>query len=350
MTARRDSHRRDWPRGLYEPRPGYYVWRHPDPPHATYAIGRVDLQFAKDEAIDANNRVAKTKPSLGDRVMGADNVMATLLGKMPVSQVYNTAKSRRALDKIILAHFKPATLVHSVTVADCAKLLEAEREAGRERQAQALRSRMVVIFRRAMSLGWRDTNPAEPTDAPAPTIKRDRMVLAQFNAILACAEPPLALAMRLLLITGQDRDSVAIMHSDMVRDDHLVTQRAKTAATNQPVAIHLDVGLVGMGLTLRQLVEDRTGYFVCHADGSPVHVDRLSKWFTEARKAAGIPDVMPNGKLAPTYYEIKSLAKRLYKAEGRVDTKELFSHKDDATDALYTNPRGVEPIFVKVNK
>ena len=59
---------------------------------------------------------------------------------------------------------------------------------------------------------------------------------------------------------------------------------------------------------------------------------------------------MPSGKNAPTYYEIKSLAKRLYKAEGRVDTKELFSHKDDATDALYADPRGAEPIYVKVKK
>lgn len=350
MSAKRNARTRDWPRGLYEPRPGYYVWRHPDPPHTTYPIGRVDLQFAKDEAIDANNRVAKRKPSLGDRVMGATNTMTALMDKMPVTGAYNTQKSRRALDKIILAGLGAGTFVHAVTVADCAKVLEDLRAKDHERTAQAIRSRMTVVFRKAMALGWRETNPVEPTEVPDPQVKRDRMTLEQFNAIIAVAKPPLALAMRLLLITGQDRDTVAKMHAGMVQGDYLVVQRAKTAATNQPVAIHVDIGLTTVGLTLRQLIEGRTGHFVVHEDGTPVFVDRLSKWFTEARKDAGIPDVMPNGKLAPTYYEIKSLAKRLYKAEGRVDTKQLFSHRDDRTDQLYADPRGVEPIYVKVNK
>lgn len=41
-----------------------------------------------------------------------------------------------------------------------------------------------------------------------------------------------------------------------------------------------------------------------------------------------------------------SLGKRLYKAEGRVNTEQLFSHSRK-TDALYADPRGVEPIYVR---
>jgi integrase len=102
------------------------------------------------------------------------------------------------------------------------------------------------------------------------------------------------------------------------------------------------------------LVAVRTGvlskYLVHHVNvwgnapvGSKVHPDRISHAFTEARKLAGIPD-----EGAPTFHELRSLAKRLYTTQGNVDTKALLGHADERTAAIYADPRGVEPIRVRV--
>ena len=75
--ARRSIKRRDWPRGLYESRPGYFVWRHPDG-HAL-PIGRVPLAVAKNEALTANQHVAEQRPGLIERLTGAANTVEALL-------------------------------------------------------------------------------------------------------------------------------------------------------------------------------------------------------------------------------------------------------------------------------
>lgn len=344
MPARRSIRRRDWPRGLYETAPGYFIFRANG---KQYTIGRVPVEFARDEALRANAALQNLKPSLAQQVLGIGHTVGDLVGEMPNSDRPNTTKTRKWADSRILQGLGASTVVANVTVADCAAVLEAEVKEGRARSAQALRSRMLALFRRAQGLGWRTDNPAEPTNVATPVVKRDRLVLDQFMCILVHAQEWLPVAMMLLLLTGQDRDTVVKMRRSHVQGNYLICQRAKTAATNQPVALSLDLRLDAVGLTLRQVL-DRAGadYLVGHTNGAPVHPNLVTRKFTEARRAAGIPDVMPSGKLAPTYYEIKSLAKRLYKAQGNVDTKHLFSHRDDKTDALYADPRGVEPIFV----
>ena len=366
MAARRNHKRRDWPRGLYETATGYFVFRYNSDSgeRRQETIGRVPFEFARDEAIAALAALSRHRPSLVDRIAGATNTLADLVGKMPISGVPNTIKTRRSHDKKILKLMGPGTYVHSVTVSDCAKALETMVAKGQARTAQAIRSRLVSLFARAITLGWIDRNPAAPTSTPTPEIHRERLVLDQFVVILAHAQGTwLWQAMLLLLITGQDRDTVAKMRYAMVQTiagtEYLVVQRSKTAKTNQPVAIPLDLGLTVLGVTLRQLVEAPnplgSEYLVHHATraqgceaGDPVPVETITKAFTAARRAAGIPDTMPSGKNAPTFYEIKSLAKRLYKAQGNVDTQHLFSHLDAKTDALYADPRGVEPIFVRI--
>lgn len=111
--ARRSIKRRDWPRGLYESRPGYYVWRHPDG-HAL-PIGRVPLAVAKNEALAANQHVAEQRPGLVERLTGAANTVDALLERMPVPDKPNTAKSLRSLDKIISGQLG-ASLCGSLTV------------------------------------------------------------------------------------------------------------------------------------------------------------------------------------------------------------------------------------------
>ena len=118
--------------------------------------------------------------------------------------------------------------------------------------------------------------------------------------------------------------------------------------------LRLDV----FGLSLDDILRERSTlispYLVHHTigngaakPGDPVHVDLISDAFTEARKAAGIPDEV-EGKTAPTFHEARSLAKRLYLKQGNVDTKQLLGHATDAMGELYENARDMEPIPVSV--
>ena len=83
------------------PRPGYYAFRHPD--GRTLAIGRVPLAHAIAEVIAANQHLASLKPTLVERLTGADHSIAQLVAKMPMPDKPNTLKSLRSLDKLIRA-------------------------------------------------------------------------------------------------------------------------------------------------------------------------------------------------------------------------------------------------------
>lgn len=365
-AARRDKRRRDWPRGLYEPRPGYFVWRHPTTGE-TMAIGRVPFAHARGEAIAANAFVAGAAPSLVDRLQGAAHTVADLLDRMEPAAAPNTAKAWRTLDKRIRAALG-STPCAQLTTAQCAGLIEgAEAEVdgdGRPklRTAEALRSRLIAVCQRGQQIGWLKDNPATPTRRPEVVVQRGRLLLEQFRAIHAVAGQVaewLPHAMMIALVSGQDRSTVAAMEKGHVGADALTTWRTKTRATNQPVEIPLALRMDAVGVSLGDLVRHRTPvisrYLVHHVSpwgnapaGSRVHPDRISHAFTEARRLAGIPDVLPDGKLAPTFHEIRSLSKRIYKAQGNVDTQALMGHATEKMGELYADPRGAEPVRVRV--
>jgi hypothetical protein len=350
--ARRSNRKRDWPRGLYEPRPGYYVWRHPD--GRTFPIGRVPLATARNEALSANLHIEDTKPGLVERLTGAGNTINDLLQKMPAAAKANTAKSRRSLDKKISARLGEVAC-SLLTVAQCAVAIEGEASSGGERTGEAFRSRLIAVCRKGMALGWLETNPAVSTEPPDVEIQRGRLTLDAFKAIYAKAEEVsewLPQAMRLALVTGADRSTIAGLQRADVAGGYLTLARVKTGAL---VAVPLALRLDAMDWTLADVVAHRTGvlskYLVHHVNpwgnapaGSKVHPDNISHSFTEARKLAGIPD-----KGAPTFHEIRSLAKRLYDEQGGVDTKALLGHKTERMSDMYADPRGVEPIKVRVS-
>lgn len=358
-AARRQRRRQDWPRGLREPRPGYYAWQHPD--GHVLAIGRVPLPVAKAEAAAANLYVAQQAPTLVDRLSGAAHTVANVLDLMPESDRRNTAKTHRTLDKRIRAALG-STPCSTLTVAQCAQLIDAAVSEGHARTAEALRSRLMTVCRKAMAKGWMDGNPAEATERPGVQVQRGRLTLEAFKAIHAVADQVaewLPHAMMLALVSGQDRSTIAAMERAHVADAHLTTWRSKTRGTNQPIAIPLALRLDVVGVSLAELVAHRTGvvsrYLVHHVNpwgnapaGSPVHPDNISRSFTEARQLAGIPDISADGKGAPTFHEIRSLAKRLYKAQGGVDTQALLGHATERMGEVYADPRGVEAIRVRI--
>lgn len=360
-AARRGIKRRDWPKGLREPRPGYYAWESPLN-GKILPIGRVPLATAKAEAMAANLHIDGMRPSLVDRLAGTDRKFSDLMGKMPTPENKNTAKSQRSQDKIIRAAIGTVPAA-ALTVKHCADILESLIDDDKVRQAQAVRSRLMMICAKGQALGWMDSNPAEVTENPRPVVKRGRLTLEMWRAIYAKAPEVsewLQRAIALATVTGADRSTIAgLTRADVVGDDLIVTRSKTENSTGLRVAVPLDLRLDAVGLTLRDLVTPKTGvvskYLVHHVSpwgnappGSPIFPDRITKAFTEARILAGIPDTLPDGKAAPTFHELRSLAKRLYVAQGGVDHKTLLGHATDRAANLYADPRGAEPVRVKL--
>lgn len=369
-AARRSLKRRDWPRGLREPRPGYYIW---EPPgghivingerRTSVTIGAVPFAQARDEALAANAAIAAVRPTLAQKLSGAaGKTVADVLDLMPVSPVYNTAKTARSLDKKIRAELG-AKICAEVTTADCATLLRETAAGGHVRTAQALRSRLLALFVFAQREGFTDRNPAQPTAAPTPEVQRARLTLDQFRAIYEVAPQInewLQQALAIALVTGADRSTIAGMTRAQIGDGALTIWRGKTKKTNRPVQIPLALRLDVMGWTLEEVLRRRTtvvSKFVLHhvrpysyaPTGSAIAPNLLTRAFTAARRLAGIPDEI-DGKGAPTFHEIRSLAKRLYARQGGVDTKALLGHATDEMAELYLDERtGIpEPIKVQI--
>lgn len=354
-AARRNHKRRDWPPNLYEPRPGYFTWRDPRT-RQSFALGCIPFAAAKHQALQANAHIANLKPSLLERLTGSTNTVAQLLEQMPPAKTEGTAKGLRSVDAAIRAELG-AVACADLTVADCAKVVEAIAASGRARWAQVIRARLVAMCRRGQQLGWMDSNPAHVTAKPEALVQRTRLTLETFKAILAKAPEVaewLPRAMLLGIVTAQDRSTVAGMKRSMVRDGCLVVNRSKTKAHNQPVAIPIELRLDAMGVSLADLIAQRSGvvspYLVHHVKpwrnapvGSRVAVDTISHAFSQARDLAGITGASP-----PTFHEIRSLSLRLYKQQGGVDTKALAQHSLDSTHALYQDPRGIEALRVRI--
>lgn len=359
-AARRSVRRREWPRGLYEPRPGYYVWRAPD--GKTHPIGRVPLAVAKNEAVGANAYVQQSRPSLVDQLAGGTRTIGDVLDVMPLAKAPNTIKTQRSQDKQIRAALGTVTCV-ALTVLHCADLIDGIAAEGKARSAEAIRSRLIAVCKKAMAKGWMDANPAAATEKPEVEVQRGRLTLEWFHQIYAVAPQVnewLQRAMMLALITGQDRSTIVAMQRSHVEDGCLLTKRSKTKnSTGLTLAIPLELKMDVVGVSLRELVEAKptvvTKYLVHHVSpwgnaptGSPVGENNLTRSFTEARQLAGIPDILPNGKGAPTFHEIRSLAKREYDKQGNVDTKALLGHTTERMSEVYGDPRGSEAKRVRV--
>ena len=350
-AARRSARRKNWPMHLYEPRPGYYTFRGPD--GKTLALGSIPLAHAIHQVVQANAYLMAQAPSLVDRLSGQTNTIADVLDKMPKAKAINTIRSQRSLDGMIRASLGNRTCLE-LTVAHCAEFIGAKADEGKNRSAQALRSRLIEVCRTARELGWMHDNPADVTRNPKAVVKRGRLTMDSFRAIYEQAPnvaPWLQRAMMLGLVLGADRLTISGLTRSHIADGLLTYQRQKTGAW---IAVPLALRMVVVGVSLQDLADERTGVlspFLLHhtkaqgqaAIGDPIHPDTMSEAFTSARKLAGIAD-----KGAPTYHELRSLCKRTYEAQGGVDTKALLGHAGERVSDLYANSRGAEPVRVKL--
>jgi len=292
----------------------------------------------------------------------------------------NTLRSRKSITNACSRWFAD-TPMHEIGVPEVVQLLKHYTEQGKNRYAQSLRSVMVDIWNEAKRdglLSAEHTNPAEIARRPTAKVKRARLTLEVFSAILEQAESLtssrgnwIANSMLLALLTGQRREDLAIaqfrkgrdwepawqayqmgdkhpIHPyPYIEDSHFWIIQQKTGAL---VKIPLDLRMESIGLSLSDVIErcrsniasrhilHHTEPFANAPRGSAVHKDSISRAFADARKLVNLDHP---GKNPPTYHEIRSLSERLYKAQG-IDTQALLGHRHARMTEVYNDARQAE--------
>lgn len=335
----------------------YYSYQGPD--GTRYGLG-TDRAEAIRQANDANVRRASAPDELWQRITQASTpTVAEWADTFEAAcrergQAANTARTRRShLNRIrgAIGHINLADL----TTRHCAEVLEELREAGKARTAQAIRSTLRELLREAIAAGHIERNVADATKAGRVQVQRERLTLEKFLEIHAAAltmpDPWIARAMELAIVSGQSREVIAAARFDDIADGTWWCHRGKTDAR---IAIPTDLTLEATGWSLDSVVRacrDRvvSRHLIHHSrartksqPGDPVFVDTISRSFSRARTLAACC-----GENPPTFHEIRSLAERLYAAQG-VDTQALLGHRDPRTTALYKDVRGSEWITVRV--
>ncbi|HDR9290080.1 TPA: tyrosine-type recombinase/integrase [Burkholderia multivorans] len=372
MAARpRSAPKRLLPPNLYQKKDGYYWFRNPITKE-TFGLGR-NKEAAISQAKTANADIERRRgdTSLLARMDGGDNLLSkwcdvyeeALSGLKP-----NTMKSIRSqlaairadeIGNMILIHITPRDVVSFI------ERCEAERGAP---MAAKIRSRLRDVLRAAMERGAIEVgkNPVEVTYKPKAVVKRSRLTLDTYRAILAEAKSHkhrqwVANAIELALVTGQRLEDICRMTFDNVHDGFLWVEQTKGRGTNRPkLCIPLSLSLPAAGLTLDDVVKRCRDRVVSkhlihfsHAiskgkPGSAVAPGTLSQAFKVARNSAGI--ATEKDRTPPTFHELRSLAARLYsEAYGKDFAQSLLGHKSAAMTAVYRDSRGQDWTEIKIS-
>lgn len=235
--------------------------------------------------------------------------------------------------------------LRKIRPAHIARAVRAIWETGHHSRARRVLVTARDMFSEAVSAGYIDSNPAVFVDPLPYRVRRARLSLRhwrQTQAVLAVANVPWRRVLAVLaLATGQRRSDLARMRFDDVWGGYLHVEQVKTGAR---IALPLDLHLRAIGATLHDVIEQCRQYdppgetLLRKRSGAGLSVSSLTKAFKVAFDAAVLWDRADH--TAPSLAEIRSLAARLYGAQG-VDTQTLLGHKNRATTAIYHDDRGL---------
>lgn len=367
MAARpRGPARKGWPANLYaKDRDGpYYFWRHPQT-KKEFGLGR-DYNAARIQALEAN---IKLSGLLGVRRLAqrleADSGGGTVSEFMPIMKkklesrklAANTNKNNNWLLGVI-EEAVGEMILDRVTTRDLNdKLIEPRMVAGKERSAQSLVSMLKDVWAVARTQGWTEKSPADALRIGGVDVKRERLTVEAFSAILEAAKALpdrwIHNMMRLALVSAQPRECLCLWEFRDVKDGFLWNERGKTGAR---IKLPLRLTDPHFGWVLEDCIRAcrdniATPYMLHHNTnnpwakiGDPVYIDTLTKGFNRARDATGLEW----GRKPPTLHEIRSLSIRLYrKARGRDFAQSLAAHKQGSTTDIYTDVRGAEWVEIR---
>lgn len=372
MAARpRNARNRPLPPNLYQKKDGYFWFRNPITKE-TFGLGR-NKEAAISQAKTANADIERRRgdTSLLARMDGGDNLLSKwcdVYERGLSGLKSNSMKSIRSqltairddeIGKMILVHITPRDV--SSFISRC----EDKRGAP---MAAKIRSRLRDVLRSAMERGAIEVgkNPVEVTYKPKAVVKRSRLSLETYQAILAEVKSQkhrlwAANAIELALVTGQRLEDVCRMTFENVHDGFLWVEQTKGSGPNKPkLCIPLSLSLPAAGLTLEDIVKrcrDRVvSKHLIHfshpisngKQGSAVAPRTLSRAFKVARVAARI--TVEKDRTPPTFHELRSLAARLYSDQyGKDFAQALLGHKSAAMTAVYRDSRGQGWTEIKIS-
>lgn len=123
----------------------------------------------------------------------------------------------------------------------------------------------------------------------------------------------------------------------VIENDYLNVRTAKSGVI---VSMPLDLKLEAIGTSIRDLfVMTRGKKYLVESDrrNAKVSSHSLTTWFSKMREAAGV--FANEGRLAPSFYEIRSLSALLYNEQG-LNINNLLGHRSLGSTKIYTDRRG----------
>lgn len=339
----------------------YYTYRDPVSGRC-FGLG-TDKEAAIREAVTANHALNNKPPALANRVLEKPAAPSHLFSAWLAE--YRTIYQNRGLAAASIENMRMrinrldvvfgGMEIRQITTMDVASYLSDMAKAGKAQMSRAMRSLLRDVFMEAMAAGWATTNPVEVTKAARVKIKRQRLTLDLWKATYAEANQAwLKRAMELAVLTGQRREDIAGMLFKDEHDGFLHVIQSKTGAR---LRISTGLRLEAIGLELGSVIKscrDRvvSQNLIHHARtisrakaGQRVVLDTISKEFAAARDRAAAKLEIDLGDHPPTFHEMRSLAARLYAAEGR-DPQALLGHRHAKMTDLYRDNRGAEWIDV----
>ena len=294
----------------------------------------------------------------------------------------NTMRSKRSLLNKWINYLgdTPINVEINALMEEMSIALDTEIEEGRHRQALAMHSLALDLFKTAQSKGkypLEATNPASILERPKASVKRARLSLDEFQIIIdKFIEPWERNACLLALISGQGREDMSLARFKRGKDWHGQWEAFKSAqaagkkgtipysfiedgyyhATRRKTGslrrIPLTLKLDAIGMTLGDAIKEcrssgvASQWLLHHSKssgvgkrGDQIHKDTISRMFARLRKRTtltwtGNP---------PTYHEIRSLSIRLYTDQYDSEfAQALVAHKELKTTAIYQDTRSAE--------
>lgn len=217
--------------------------------------------------------------------------------------------------------------------------------------AQRVLAELRDAYNEAIANAWAENNPAAHVKLPPHHVQRKRLSLQVWQQMHDLAQASrqrwLESLLLLALATGQRRGDLARMRFSDVVDGHLRIEQQKQAGKGYGarVAIPLSLRLEAVGMTLGDVIEHcRTSgapgpTLLRKASGQQLEESSLSIRFAECIRAV-CGDAAYLAHEWPSLHEVRSLAARLYRAQG-VDVQTLLGHKHAEMTAMYEDDRGL---------
>ncbi|MDR1276369.1 MAG: tyrosine-type recombinase/integrase [Candidatus Accumulibacter sp.] len=228
-----------------------------------------------------------------------------------------------------------------------ARAIHAVWAGGHPAKARRMLSVARDLFTEAVINGYVNANPAAPIRPLPNRVRRARLSLDHWRLTQATLEtealPWRRLFAILALVTGQRRGDLLKMRFDHVWDKHLHIVQEKTG---ERIALPLSLRLRAVDTSLREIIARCRDYgppgdtlIRKNNTGDPLTRSSLTKAFSAAFRRAVVWE--REDRKPPSLQECRSLAERLYSAQG-IDTQILLGHRRAQTTALYHDDRGLD--------